>query len=395
VKILLANKYYYHRGGAEVYVINLESLLREKGHDVAVFSMQHPMNLPSPYSVFFPSPIDFSNLRFRDVFKYIMRPMGSGEVKVKFSRMLDQFAPDVLHLNNIHSQLSPLIAQIAHQKGIKIVWTIHDYKMLCPRYDCLRDGQPCQLCNNDKWSVVRYNCMKNNIIASIIAWREAVKWNRQRLESYTDTFICPSQFIKNQFVSGGFDETKLKVIPNFVSFSPAIDTVSTHREDYYCYIGRLSKEKGMETLLTVAQQLPYTLKIAGNGPLFNDLKSHYECSHIKFLGHLQPHEVKSLLGKALFSVIPSEWYENNPLSVIESLCLGTPVLGANIGGIPELIEENRNGLLFMPRRQDELKFQIQKLFNHSSVFDYKVIAETADKKFAAKNHLCALMELYG
>lgn len=396
MKILLVNKYYYHRGGAEVYVINLEALLRENGHQVAVFSMQHPLNLPSPYAEFFPSTVDFASIRVRDSLKYMLRPFGSKEVKIKFARLLDLFAPDVVHLNNVHSQLSPVIAEIAYNKGIKIVWTVHDYKMLCPRYDCMRNTVPCRLCHTgEKWHVIRYNCMKNNLVASAIAYGEAVKWNRKKLEKYTDTFICPSQFMQSQLVGGGFDKAKLKVIPNFVSFTSTDGNISVQREDYYCYIGRLSTEKGVETLLQAANQLPYLLKIAGKGPLFNELKKRYESNRIEFLGHLQTDEVKTLLGNARFSVLPSEWYENNPLSVIESLCLGTPVLGASIGGIPELIDEGWNGLLFASRNLDELKFQIQQIFNNSFSFDYKAIAQTANRKFAAANHLHALMELYG
>jgi glycosyltransferase involved in cell wall biosynthesis len=391
MKILLANKFYYHRGGAEVYVINLETLLREYGHEVAVFSMQHPQNLPSKYEKFFPKEVDFTNIRISDFLTYITRPLGTKEVKDKFTRLLNDFQPDVVHLNNVHSQLSPVIAEVAHAKKIKIVWTLHDYKMLCPRYDCMRNGTGCQLCFSNKINVLKYKCMKNSVSASIIAYLEAKKWNREKLEKYTDTFICPSEFMKSKMLAGGFDGNKLMVFPNFVSIKNN-NSISTKREDYYCYVGRISAEKGIETLLQAAQQLPYPLKIAGKGPLFDDLQSRYTSDKIEFLGYLNQDKVKSLIEKARFSIIPSECYENNPLSGIESLCLGTPILGANIGGVPELIEVNRNGQLFESRNKEDLKNKINEMY--LATFDYTCITQKAQRDYSSENYYTSLMNIY-
>ena len=393
MKILIANKFYYHRGGAEVYVINLETLLREHGHEVAIFSMHHPQNLLSIYEKFFPKEVDFTHIRLRNFFTYVARPWGSKEVGDNFSRLVDEFRPDVVHLNNIHSQLSPVIAKITHEKGIKIVWTLHDYKMLCPRYDCLKNGKTiCELCFSNKINVLKYKCMKNSLFASVLAYLEAKKWGKEKLERYTDVFICPSEFMKSQMLAGGFSENKLTVLPNFVTIKENNPTILKKREDYYCYIGRISKEKGIETLLQAAQQLPYTLKIAGSGPLFDELQSRYICDKIKFLGYLNREEIKILIENARFSVIPSECYENNPLSGIESLCSGTPALGANIGGIPEMIEKNRNGLLFESRNREDLKNKIEEMFH--SIFDYEYIAQKAQKNYSSDNYYSLLMNIY-
>jgi len=394
MKILLANKFYYHRGGAEVYVINLETLLREHGHEVAVFSMQHPQNLPSVYDRFFPKEVDFTSIRPSDFFTYIVRPLGSKEIKDKFSRLLDEFQPDVVHLNNIHSQLSPVIAEIAHKKGIKIVWTLHDYKMLCPRYDCMRNGKPCKLCYTDKLSVIRYSCMKNNRLASILAYWEAIKWNREKLEDYTATFICPSEFLRNEMICGGFNPRKLIKLNNFVDIGKITHPVYQNRENYYCYVGRLSPEKGVETLLKAASELPYTLRIIGSGILEDELKLKYQAKHIVFEGYKSWSEIEAIVGKAMFTVMPSECLENNPIATLESLTLGTPVLGARIGGIPELIDENRNGLLFESGNKNDLKHQIQRFFEKSIVFNYETIAQTARAKYSAENHLRSLVEIF-
>ncbi|MDR1491165.1 MAG: glycosyltransferase family 4 protein [Planctomycetaceae bacterium] len=390
MKILLSNKFYYPRGGDCIYTLNLEELLKKHGHEVAVFAMQHPDTLASPYEKYFPSEVKFSpGLRIIEAF---CRPFGTNEVKKKFNALLNDFQPDVVHLNNIHSQLSPVIAQIAHERKIKVVWTLHDYKLLCPRYDCRRnDKEICERCFTDKKHVLKNKCMKNSLLASIIAYKESKKWTRERLETYVNTFICPSRFLADKIVQGGFSQSKITVLCNF------IDTDKTKRshydkENYYCYVGRLSQEKGVKTLLEAAAQLPYHLKIIGGGPLAAELRQSVTHENIEFSGYKNWDEIKLLVGNARFSVIPSEWYENNPLSVIEAQCLGTPVLGANIGGIPELIEEGKSGLLFESGNANDLKDKIKQMFTRE--FDYKTLAENAQIMYSAENYYQEIMKIY-
>ena len=335
MKILLANKFYYRRGGDCIYMLNLEKLLKAHGHDVAVFAMDYPENLDTPWKKYFPK--NMSKLMA------FTRPFGSHEVKSTFKKLLDDFKPDVVHLNNVHTQLSPVMAELAHQRGIKLVWTLHDYKLLCPRYDCLKNGNTiCETCfNGDKKACLDNKCMKGSKLASFIGFKEAIVWNRERLEASTDVFICPSQFMADKMVQGGFSKSKMRTLCNFIDvekckYAPAdgmdntVPIVLPKKEDYYCFIGRLSHEKGAKTLIEAANQLPYKLVIIGGGPLMNELKA-VANTNIEFVGFKQWDDIKQLVGKARFSVIPSEWYENNPLSVIEAQCLGTPVLGANIG----------------------------------------------------------------
>jgi len=391
MKILIANKFYYPRGGDCIYTLHLKSLLKSKGHDVAVFAIQHPENQPNEFLRYFPSEVSFSSGNKKNLAKKILRPLVATEVKQKFTALLNDFQPDIVHLNNIHTHLSPVLAEIAHKKQIRVVWTLHDYKLLCPRYDCLRNGKPCCLCFSYKFNVMKYKCMKNNLFASVLAYLEAKKWSKERLEKYTDAFICPSEFMKSQMLAGGFRKEKLMTLHNFI---PTLEnnSINCKRDDYYCYIGRISEEKGIETLLKAAQQLPYPLKIAGKGPLFNDLKFRYACDKIEFLGYLNQDEVKSLLEKSRFSVIPSECYENNPLSGIESLCFGSPVLGARIGGITELIDENLNGLLFESGNIDSLKKKIEIMY--SITFDYMDIAKKAQQNFSSDEYYSSLMNIY-
>lgn len=392
MKILLANKFYYRRGGDCIYMLNLEKLLKAHGHEVAVFAMDYPENLDTPWKKFFPK--NMSKLMA------FTRPFGSHEVKSTFKKLLDDFRPDVVHLNNVHTQLSPVMAELAHQRGIKVVWTLHDYKLLCPRYDCLKNGNTiCEACfKGDKKACLDNKCMKESKLASFIGFKEATVWNRERLEASTDVFICPSQFMADKMVQGGFSKSKMQTLCNFIDvekckFSPTDGTdytddvvVLPKKEDYYCFIGRLSHEKGAKTLIEAANQLPYKLVIIGGGPLMDELKS-VAHTNIEFVGFKQWDDIKQLVGKARFSVIPSEWYENNPLSVIEAQCLGTPVLGANIGGIPELTDYT-----FSSGNIADLKTKIEKMWNLE--FDYQQIASDAQHRYDAETYYDKLINIY-
>ena len=200
MRILLSNKFYYRRGGDCIYMLNLEQLLKKHGHEVAVFAMNYPENLDSPWQRYFPQ-----NMNKLMAFT---RPFGSQEVRRKFNRLLDDFKPEVVHLNNIHTQMSPVIAELAHRREIRTIWTLHDYKLLCPRYDCLRSGVDiCEKCfEGDKTPCKTYKCMKGSALASLIGYKEAVMWNRQRLEACTDVFVCPSNFIAEKMMQGGFQK---------------------------------------------------------------------------------------------------------------------------------------------------------------------------------------------
>ena len=255
MKILLANKFYYRRGGDCVHTLNLEQLLKAHGHEVAVFAMDYPENLKTQWSKYFPSEVKFK--LGTGMIEALMRPFGTREVQRKFNALLNDFHPDVVHLNNIHSQLSPVIAEMAHERGIKVVWTLHDYKLLCPRYDCLRNGETvCESCFADKHKVLEYKCMKNSKVASFLSYGEAMKWHRERLENCTDAFVCPSQFMRDKMKQGGFAAAKLHTLCNFIDVAPCVADDYSQRDDYYCFIGRLSHEKGAKTLMVAANAVP-------------------------------------------------------------------------------------------------------------------------------------------
>ncbi len=394
-RVLIVTKFYYRRGGDCVCALNLERLLADNGHEVAVYAMEYPENEPSKWSGYWVKGVDFGGGAKAKI-EAVRRTLGYGGVKKSLNRMLDEFKPDVVHLHNIHSYLSPEVARIAHKRGLRVVWTMHDYKLLCPSYSCLREGKPCELCYTSKTNVLRHRCMKGSAAASAVAWLEAKKWNRKRLQKYTDTFICPSRFMAEKMVQGGFDKTKTVTLSNYIEPSLAesyrkIDLEKGAR-DYYCYVGRLSPEKGVATLLEAASRLPYKLKVAGDGPLAEELRSRYAgCGQIEFTGRLTGSEVLELLSGARLSVMPSECYENNPLGVIESLSAGVPVVGARIGGIPELISAG-SGITYPAGDADALAKAITEAWD--ATYDREAIRTDALDRFSPQVHYRTLTDVY-
>lgn len=244
-----------------------------------------------------------------------------------------------------------------------------------------------------KTGVVQHRCMKGSLIASITAWAEAMRWNRNTLQRNTDTFICPSQFMAEAMARAGFSRDKLVTLNNFMPGHNATQqTDGTGNKGYCCYVGRLSPEKGVETLLKAAGEAGIELRVAGGGPMHDELASRYGSNRITFLGMQGRDNVEQLLRGAAVSVMPSECYENNPLSVIESLCLGTPVVGARIGGIPELIS-TADGLLFESGNSNSLKQAL--LTATQTSWDRNGIAQRASLRFNPDTHYRQLVKIYG
>ncbi|SFE81677.1 glycosyltransferase [Thermophagus xiamenensis] len=394
MKIVLVNKFYYPRGGDCIHVIQLKKLLEKNGHQVYVFSMDYKQNIKLVEDEYWPTFVDFSANSFNSIVKKVIRPFGASEVIKKWKYFITHFKPDVVHLHNIHSQISPIVAKISIEKKIPVVWTLHDYKLICPSYLMLRNNRPCDLCITNQFSVVKNRCIKNNFAASLLGFFEIKKWNKRKLQDYTSTFIAPSVFLKNQMVKGGFRESSIMHLCNFYPEEKVIPFTKKKIDDFILYVGRISKEKGVELLLRAMQQFPdKKLKIIGDGPICSLLKDTYSDSrNVEFLGFQSWEIIQEQLSTARFLVVPSEWYENNPLSVIEALVLGTPILGAKIGGIPELISEGKNGFCFKPGNLEDLVSGINKMFFSS--FDRAKISFDAQEKFSSERYYEKIVQVY-
>lgn len=375
MKILVCNSFYYVRGGAERCALDLESLLTSKGHEVIFFSMDHPLNLTSPYVKYFVSNIDYPKLLAAvnpgNVVKATERIIFSRETKDKLTHLIKVTQPDLAHLHNIGHELSPSVLYVLSRAGIPIVKTVHDFGLLCPNSSFLSHGEICERCKGGRfYQVVRRRCKRNSLPASVLAGLGAYTQHWLRMfQSKVDTFIAPSNFMRHKMIEFGFSTDKIVYLPNTIDlarFQPATDS-----GEYVFYFGRLSYEKGLYTLLEAFAHLPnVTLIIAGEGPLGEDLKVYAQqnqLSNVDFVGYQDGEALHELIRNAAFVVLPSEWYENAPLACYESMAHGRAVIGSNIGGIPELIDEGVTGLLFEPGNFDDLAEKVSFLIDHPAL----------------------------
>ncbi len=390
MKIIVVNKFYYNRGGDCTATLATERVLREHGHEVAVFAMDYPQNLPSQWQRYFAPQADFGGSPGKRL-RALGRLFSPWDVRRAFTRLLDDFRPDVVHLNNIHSYLSPVVAEVAHARGVRVVWTMHDYKAVCPSYVCLRGGQVCTECMGGTSAVVRHRCMKGSLLQSTFAWLESLWWGRKRLARATDRFIAPSEFVRQMLLRGGFAAGQVVTVPHCVPRRPG--ELLDERGDYYCYVGRLSREKGVATLIAAARELPHKLLVIGDGPLRGELEAMAAgCGNITFCGHKDWQELSQLVGRARFVVVPSEWYEVFGLVSIEAECLGTPVLAADIGGIPETLAGDGCGMLFKPGDAAGLREKIGLMY--ATDFDHAAIAAKARDTYSEQRYYTSLMSVY-
>lgn len=373
MRVLLVNKFHWRKGGSETYYFSLAEGLRELGHEVFFFSMQDERNEPCTESEFFVTNRDYSgpSSPLRKV-SAAASLIYSPEAKRKFQALCEKVRPDVVHLNLVHRQitLSILDAPYLKKHHVPVVFTAHDYILVCPNYLMLDgSGNICRACLKGAYlNCVRRSCVKASRSKSLLAAAEARFLRAHRSYDKIDRIISPSQFLADVLVEGGFDSSKVVVMRNFISPSQAVPSDGTPKRPYFLCFGRLSKEKGVDLLIkafaTISEQLPdWDLVIAGDGPERENLErmvATSACSRVKFTGHLAGEELVRLIGGASFACVCSRWYENMPYSILEALSLGVPVIGSNIGGIPEVVLDGQTGFLFRPGGVDSLRGSLLK-----------------------------------
>jgi glycosyltransferase involved in cell wall biosynthesis len=385
-------------------MFSLKRLLERKGHKVIVFSMNHPLNFESEYEKYFVSYINYAEevkkKNFHSAIKVFTRSIYSTEAKRNIERLIKDEKPDIVHLNNIRHHLTPSIIYTIKKYNIPIVWTLHDYQLICPNISFLSHGRICERCRKRKYfwpPIVR--CKKNSLLASAMA---AIEHSIQMITGVydlIDAYICPSKFLKDKFVEYGFKENKLYCLNHF------IDSISINETEgqgkYYLYIGRLSEEKGIKTLIEAAVKVnSHMLKIAGDGPLKEELiayaKSKKADNRVEFLGYKNHEEVIELLKNCKFLVIPSEWYEVTGWVILEAFACGRPVIGSRIGGIPEFVIDHETGLTFDPGDSDDLSLKINYMINNP---DYaSKLGENGmifiERELNSERHYDNLMKIY-
>lgn len=362
MRILLVNKYWYPRGGAEVVAMMTKELLEKSGHTVAVFGMNHSNN--EEKNSLFPPEIDYRKDSLGKKIKNVWKTVHNVDAKNRFEKMVQKFQPDVVHFHNIYHQLSFSLLEITKKYHIRSVMTLHDYKLLSPNYSLYHHGSIDISILGKKY----YRCLLNNCMESLpesfVGTIEAYYREFKKYHDMIDVYISPSEFLKNLFVDAGWKEEKIQVVRNPVLVRPSRFSSSA---PFVSYIGRLSTEKGLFTLLSAAQkspEIPYA--IVGTGPLEKELQQFVQKNKIQnvtFFGWKTGKELEDLYKKTRILVIPSVWYENYPLTVLEAKAQGTLVIASDIGGIPEMLPTE---FLFPAGQDDVFLSLIEKWYNAPS-----------------------------
>ncbi len=350
MRVLIINKFLYPNGGSETYIFKLGNVLKKYNHEVQYFGMEHDGRCVGNNVNAYTSDMDFHEGSMLSKLTYPIKTIYSQDARKKIRLVLDDFKPDVCHLNNFNYQLTPsIILEIrrwSKKSGHKcrIIFTAHDYQLICPNHMCFNPntGENCEKCLGGHFiNCTKGNCIHGSKAKSLVGTAEATFWRLIGTYKYIDKIICCSAFMKTKMDTNPVFAGKTVAMHNFID---KVEWRDTPKKDYVLYFGRFSQEKGIGTLINAAKALPDIKFIfAGNGPLEDELKN---VPNIQNVGFKSGAELEQLIREARFSVYPSQWYENCPFSVMESQMHGTPVLGSDIGGIPELIEVGKTGDLF-------------------------------------------------
>lgn len=398
MKILLVNKFHYLKGGSEKYYFDLANLLKENGHEVAFFSMQDEKNIKTDCKEYF---VENSDMNSKNIFK-ALDVIYSKKNKKAMEKALDDFKPDIVHLNNFQRQLSASIIKPIKKRNIPIVFTAHDLQAICPAIVMLdNEKNICDKCINGKYmNCIKGKCIKNSSLKSLLGAIEGKYYRNKKIyPKQIDKIITPSEFYKEKLEEDGIKSEKIEALHNFIDIDDY--NVKIEDEGYALYYGRIIKEKGVLNLIKAFKNIKnYQLYIAGDGPDIEKVKKYIKDNKledkIKLLGFLNSDEVKEYVRKARFIVVPSVWYENCPYSVLETLVMGKPIIGSNLGGIPELVKDNENGLIYKYNDIKELGNKMQELFDNKEKAMQlgKVAKENAKKDFSKELYYNKIMDVY-
>ena len=404
MNILQVNKFYWEHAGPERYMFEVSQVLESRGHKVDFFAMQHERNRASENAEYF-----VSNIEYRDTaIRYKVRTAGSTiaktiyspEAKRKMAALLDVREYDIAHLHMISHQISPSILHALKRRRIPVVQTLHEYKLICPASHLYikHRGQICERCLSGNYiNALRFRCLKDSAPASGLAAAAQYlhRWSRIH-ERNTDLFICPSAFLARKHIEGGIPEDKIRVLQNYLDLRGYEPNYTPGA--YAVFIGRLSEEKGLATLIKAAVALPdLPVLIVGEGeqrPALEEQLRRENAHNVTFAGYQSGDELKRTVQNAAFLVLPSEWYENCPMVTYEAYALGKPVVASDIGGTGESIDHGRTGLLFPPGDVAGLRSAMADLWRDKSRCEEMGRAGRIKVEQICGTHYDALMALY-
>ncbi|UHS63236.1 glycosyltransferase family 4 protein [Agrobacterium vaccinii] len=357
--LLAINNYFYRRGGAEAIFLDQMDMFERAGWNAVPFSMQHPGNLPSEWSSYFVPEIEFGRQGgLKTKIAHSLEVIYSREARAQLGALLDKVRPDIAHAHNVYHHISPSIFPLLKQRGVPTVMTAHDLKLACPAYKMLAPDGICERCKGGHiYNVLANRCMKQSVALSGLVMVETAVHRMLGLYSrHIDRIVVPSRFYREKLIEWGWPSEKLAYIPNYVDQTISDHPVTAEEGDYFLFAGRLAPEKGIATLIKAASLSGQRLRIAGTGPEEPALRALVQQTgaDVEFLGYLSGDALHLAIAGAKALVLPSEWYENAPVSLLEAYALGRPVIGADIGGIPELIQQNITGLIARSADPDDL-----------------------------------------
>jgi glycosyltransferase involved in cell wall biosynthesis len=402
MRILYCNKYNFPFSGTEVYLFELMQMMKEQGHQVALFSMVDPRGRPSEFDQFHISNIDFksSGLGVLRKMRLGMHAIYSREARRQLRRMIDAFRPDVAHVRNIYHHLSPSILWELKLHRIPVVYHLNDFKLLCPSFNLVARGSACNGCaGGNFWRVLSEGCYSGGRAASLVLAAEAYvhRWLRT-YEKCVDRFLAPSQFVRSKLIENGWAADKIDVLPHFQKVSPTGRVAAADAP--ILYFGRLSAEKGVADLLCAMQTLPQIrLKIAGDGPVRAELETlarMFALRNVEFLGQVQGTDLDRLIAESRFSVLPSRAYETLGKTILESYAQARAVVASDLGSRREFVRHEETGLLYPVGNVEELARAIAFLYEHpeSAAEMGRAGQELLRQHHSPENHYAAIIRLY-
>ncbi len=350
MKILQINKYYWPKGGADRYMMELSDLLTAHGHEVIPFAMKDAKNAPSIYDRYFVSPVETGEVRGGwQGLRTFARMLYSFEAARKMRELIQRTRPDVAHVHNVYGQISPSVLDVLKQEKIPIVMSVHDYHLIAPNYMMWRHGGSENLAHKSLATLTFSRFHKDSYRAS---FAQALSFKLHRLrQSYSrtiDQFLTSSQYVENTYVAAGFDRARFTQVPLFTSL--VAEAPRYQDSGYVLYYGRLVEEKGVDVLLRAMQEMPgVPCKIVGTGPEEQHL--HIEgdkMNNVTFEGYQSGEALWDLVRGARAVIVPSLWHEVFGLVAVEAMALGKPVIASRVGALPEVVADAQTGLLFEP-----------------------------------------------
>lgn len=391
MRVLHCSHNHHIIGGSDRVFFETTGMLEQAGHEVVPFCISDSAKTETPWSQYFPRGANSGKPSARDTLRYFY----NREAGVNLRRLLADTARfDIAHLHIYHGKLTPAILPILKRNGIPVIQSLHEYKLACPVYTLQHHGQNCQKCvTGSALNAVRYRCKDGSLLRSAVMAAEFATSRMLGDVRHIDRFICVSDFQRQIMTRAGIPPDKLMTLHNFVD----TDRIAPRQghDNYLLYIGRIEKLKGIATLLDAVTRTGQQLIVAGDGSWAGTLRERISSlSNVTYLGFQDGEELARLSRNAAAIVVPSEWYENCPMSVLEAKAYGRPVIGARIGGIPELVRDGLDGYLFEPGDVDDLITALNRLQNgnHSALSNATRL--DARHRFSAKAHLHRLTQIY-